>query len=442
MTDDEGAAESGHRADAGSGLSSPADAGSGLSSPADAGSGLSSPADAGSGLSSPPGPGPGLGREPEPPPGPRGPRGPGARGAHAVRASAARIRGGAPRQRAEPRTGHRPWPQRRPGHGPASGRGPHGTRPGAAGDTHPVRGHANRLGGGRPARDPARARRRGWPGTGRVRHRGPGTARRPRAAGPGAATPTDGTTPPLDIDQIASQVYERIGDKMDHRPDTAQDTPPAEQAIMLRDKAPELYDLWLKIAQEKAATINYVQRAPYEVPERLAQSGRPRALSAMIVVLAFCGYLASLGGPGPYIGGLIAILDLLVMLALFFGLRPDHLTDSGRPRKRRLIRGPRLSGTQMCSAPRVPDAPGELRITAGSRRVARQHETTYAHLREARRQPCATAQSSIHGLWRCPSALLRFLSTPAQLTWSFTGHFQNIPACPNRALARLGLARA
>jgi hypothetical protein len=160
-----------------------------------------------------------------------------------------------------------------------------------------------------------------------------------RAAGPGATAPPDATAPPLDIDQIASQVYERIGDKMDHRPDTDQDTPPAEQAIMLRDKAPELYDLWLKIAQEKAATSNYVQRAPYEVPERLAQSGRPRALSAMIVVLAFCGYLASLGGPGPYIGGLIAILDLLVMLALFFGLRPDHLTDSSRPRKRRLIRG-------------------------------------------------------------------------------------------------------
>jgi hypothetical protein len=58
------------------------------------------------------------------------------------------------------------------------------------------------------------------------------------------------------------------------------------------------------------------------------------------VVLAFCGYLASLGGPGPYIGGLIAILDLLVMLALFFGLRPDQLTDSSRPRKRRLIRAP------------------------------------------------------------------------------------------------------
>jgi hypothetical protein len=164
-----------------------------------------------------------------------------------------------------------------------------------------------------------------------------GPATRP-SAHPATTAPPDGTAPPLDIDQIASQVYERIGDKLDHRPDPAQDTPPAERAIMLRDKAPELYDLWLKIAQEKAATSNYVQRAPYEVPERLAQSGRPRALSAIIVVLVFCGYLVSLGGPGPYIGGLIAILDLLVMLALFFGLRPDHLTESGRPRKRRLIR--------------------------------------------------------------------------------------------------------
>jgi len=104
-----------------------------------------------------------------------------------------------------------------------------------------------------------------------------------------------------------------------------------EQAITLREQAPELYDLWLKIAQEKAATANYVDRAPYEVPERLAQSGRPRALGALIVVLSFCGYLAWLGGPGPYIGGLIAILDLAAMLGIFFGLRPDRLADPNRP---------------------------------------------------------------------------------------------------------------
>ena len=107
-----------------------------------------------------------------------------------------------------------------------------------------------------------------------------------------------------------------------------------EQAITLREQAPELYDLWLKIAQEKAATANYVDRAPYEVPERLAQGGRPRALGALIVVLSFCGYLAWLGGPGPYIGGLIAILDLAAMLGIFFGLRPDRLDEPRRPRQK------------------------------------------------------------------------------------------------------------
>lgn len=210
-----------------------------------------------------------------------------------------------------------------PGHSPATPPAPGPAAPPARNPATP------------PGHDPQSASLTGATGAGPAVP-APASSAGPAAHPAGTARP-DGTTPPLDIDQIASQVYERIGDKMDHHPDTAQDTPPAEQAIMLRDKAPELYDLWLKIAQEKAATSNYVQRAPYEVPERLAQSGRPRALSAMIVVLAFCGYVASLGGPGPYIGGLIAILDLLVMLALFFGLRPDHLTDSARPRKRRLI---------------------------------------------------------------------------------------------------------
>jgi hypothetical protein len=108
-----------------------------------------------------------------------------------------------------------------------------------------------------------------------------------------------------------------------------------EQAIALRDQAPEMYELWLRIAQEKAATASYVERAPYEVPERLAQAGRPRALGALVIVLSFCGYLAWLGGPGPYIGGLIAILDLGIMFGMFFGLRPERLPDAGRLPHRR-----------------------------------------------------------------------------------------------------------
>jgi hypothetical protein len=126
--------------------------------------------------------------------------------------------------------------------------------------------------------------------------------------------------------QIADAVVDRIGDKVPEVRGQA-DVPSVTQAIALREQAPEMYDLWLKIAKDKAATANYVERAPYEVPERLAQSGRPRALGALVIVLAFCGYLAWLGGPGPYIAGLIAILDLAVMFGMFFGLKPDRLPD-------------------------------------------------------------------------------------------------------------------
>jgi hypothetical protein len=122
-----------------------------------------------------------------------------------------------------------------------------------------------------------------------------------------------------------------------------------EQAIALREQAPEMYDLWLRIAQEKAATANYVERAPYEVPERLAQSGRPRALGALVIVLSFCGYLAWLGGPGPYIGGLIAILDLAVMFGMFFGLRPERLPDPSRLERRDRGRLPAYEGARRSS---------------------------------------------------------------------------------------------
>jgi hypothetical protein len=127
--------------------------------------------------------------------------------------------------------------------------------------------------------------------------------------------------------EIAAAVADRIGDKVADTRGPQADIPSVSQAIALREQAPEMYDLWLKIAKDKAATANYVERAPYEVPERLAQSGRPRALGALIIVLSFCGYLAWLGGPGPYIGGLIAVLDLGVMFGMFFGLRPERLPD-------------------------------------------------------------------------------------------------------------------
>jgi hypothetical protein len=160
-------------------------------------------------------------------------------------------------------------------------------------------------------------------------------------------------------------------------PDLGLGMPAVEEAVALRERAPELYDLWLRIAQDRAATGNYVQRAPYEVPERLAQSGRARALSALVVVLAFCGYLAWLGGPGPYIGGLIAILDLAVMFGMFFGLRPERLPDPSRLEHRDRGRlpahdGPRRSSDSCWSLIRsmIIDSPRNMGVCRTWRSIA------------------------------------------------------------------------
>jgi len=156
----------------------------------------------------------------------------------------------------------------------------------------------------------------------------------------GGRPPDPAVTAPLpaaagDVDQLAAAVSDRISDRLGGQHETTGELPSVDYAIALREQAPELYDLWLRIAKEKAATASYIERAPYEIPERLAQGGRPRALGALIIVLTFCGYLAWLGGPGPYIGGLIAILDLGVMFGMFFGLSPDRLADSSQLGRRR-----------------------------------------------------------------------------------------------------------
>ena len=108
-----------------------------------------------------------------------------------------------------------------------------------------------------------------WPSSGA--HDEPEATRFPAAVShPPAAADAD-------VDQVASIVLERIRAQLGLHRERPVEAPPADQAVALRDQAPELYELWLRIARERAATANYVERAPYEVPERLAQAGRGRS---------------------------------------------------------------------------------------------------------------------------------------------------------------------
>lgn len=125
------------------------------------------------------------------------------------------------------------------------------------------------------------------------------------------------------VDQLASLVFAKIENRLEHHLHTQMEMPSAEQAKRLREDAPEVYKAWIDIARQKADTEAYIQRAQYEVPERLARTGRPWGLVALVCVLGFCAYLASLGGAAVYLAGVVAALDLVAMMGLFFGFRPE-----------------------------------------------------------------------------------------------------------------------
>jgi hypothetical protein len=137
------------------------------------------------------------------------------------------------------------------------------------------------------------------------------------------------------VERLASLVFARVENKLEQHLHTQMELPPAEQAAALREKAPEVYNAWVDIARQKAETEAYVQRAQYDVPAKLGRTGRPWALAALVAVLAFCAYVAHLGGAGVYVGGIIAAINLVSMLGLFLGFRPE-LTDRKEPDKHRL----------------------------------------------------------------------------------------------------------
>src|SRR5260370_27851611 len=100
----------------------------------------------------------------------------------------------------------------------------------------------------------------------------PGQAPSPRQPEAGAA-------------EIAEAVVDRIGDKVADSRGQPGDIPSVSPAIALRDHAPQMYDLSLKIAQDKAATANDFERAPHEGPEPLARAALPRARCAPLTPL-------------------------------------------------------------------------------------------------------------------------------------------------------------
>lgn len=135
------------------------------------------------------------------------------------------------------------------------------------------------------------------------------------------------------VEHIVNLVVAQVENKLEQHLHTQMELPPADQAAELRDKAPEVYHAWIDIARQKAETEAFVQRAQYEVPQRLARTGRPWAFAALVSVLVFCAYVASLGGSGIYIAGIVSAIDLVTMLGLFMGARPELMERQSRNKR-------------------------------------------------------------------------------------------------------------
>jgi hypothetical protein len=125
------------------------------------------------------------------------------------------------------------------------------------------------------------------------------------------------------IEQISTLVLARIEQKIEQKIEhlhMPMAVPSASEAAQLKSQAPEVYDLWLDLTREKARDDAAVQRLPFEHPFQLARRGQWFGIVALMGVLGFCAYLASIGGGVAYVAGVIAALDLVAIISSFMAI--------------------------------------------------------------------------------------------------------------------------
>ena len=139
-------------------------------------------------------------------------------------------------------------------------------------------------------------------------------------------------------DRVIALVLQKIDQKIEQRIEHLHMplmVPSAAEAAALKDQAPEVYDLWLRLAEKKADGDAELQRLPFAHPLQLAKRGQWFGLTGLVATLGFCAYLASLGGAAEYVAGVIAAIDLVSMVGVFMkGQSPDGPTRGDTQQRR------------------------------------------------------------------------------------------------------------
>lgn len=118
-----------------------------------------------------------------------------------------------------------------------------------------------------------------------------------------------------DIAQIVAHVVAQINQHQHiHLPEQA---PDPNQLAELREKVPEVYDLWIETTRKRNDHEIWQSRKIIRQPYLLASLGQWLGLTAVLGVLILAGYAFHLDH--PWVGAVLGVFDVIGLAAVFNG---------------------------------------------------------------------------------------------------------------------------
>jgi uncharacterized membrane protein len=131
------------------------------------------------------------------------------------------------------------------------------------------------------------------------------------------------------VEQLVNVVLAKIEQRFEQHLHVPIYMPDVDELADMRERTPEAYEAWVRMTEQRSATENHMDRAEYDQPFQIAVRGQRYGVVALILVLAFCGYLASLGTAGTIVGGILATIDIVTLIAQLMGNKPEPKAAPG-----------------------------------------------------------------------------------------------------------------
>lgn len=131
---------------------------------------------------------------------------------------------------------------------------------------------------------------------------------------------------PLDPENIAFVTSLVLAQINQHQHFHLEPTPDTAALAQMKREVPEVYNLWIESTKKRLDHDIWQSKKAVRQPYLLASIGQILGLIAVLGVLALAGYAVYLDH--PWVGGIIAAIDILGLAAVFNG-------NQGRQRKAR-----------------------------------------------------------------------------------------------------------